>query len=52
MKPHKHLDAVLVALMLLAYVPGLAEEVLPEANAVACLLPAPDAAEENPAERL
>lgn len=52
MKHSRLLDAALVAAMLLAYVPGLAGEVLPEAAPAACMLPAPESAEENPAERL
>lgn len=52
---HPHLlDKAIVAALLLAYVPGLAEAVLPEPTPSALILPVPDApsTEDNPAERL
>lgn len=57
MKYPKHLDKVIVAALLLAYVPGLAEKVLPAPDPIALIAPAPhiaeDAAEdENPASGL
>lgn len=55
MKHHKLLDKALVAALLLAYVPGLAADFLPESTPAALMLPAPESAqstEENPAERL
>ena len=39
---HLHLDKAIVAALLLAYVPGLAEDVLPEATPAALILPAPE----------
>lgn len=55
--PMKHprlLEPAIVAALLLAYMPGLAEDVLPEATPAALILPAPDipSTEDNPAERL
>ena len=54
MKHSKLLDADIVAAMLLAYVPGLARDVLPEVAPAARMLPAGSAevTEENPADRL
>lgn len=52
MKHSKLLDAAIVAAMLLAYVPGLAEDVLPEVTPAALMLPAPETTEENPADGL
>ena len=53
---HSKLDAVIVSALLLAYVPGLAEEALAESTPAALILPAPAAdAEEaanSPADRL
>lgn len=55
MKPSK-LDAVIVAALLLAYVPGLADEVMVESTPAALILPAPapevEPLPDNPAERL
>lgn len=55
MKHPKHLDAAIVAAMLLAYVPGLAQDVLPEARPAALMLPAAEpseSTEDNSAEGL
>ena len=52
MKHPKLLDAAIVAAMLLAYVPGLMEDVLPEATPAALMLPAAESIEDNSAERL
>lgn len=54
MKHPRLLEPAIVAALLLAYVPGLAEDVLPEATPAALILPAPDipSTEDNPAERL
>ncbi|MDD6049743.1 MAG: hypothetical protein PUC00_00485 [Clostridiales bacterium] len=53
---HSKLDAVIVSALLLAYVPGLAEEALLESTPAALILPAPapevEEAAENPADRL
>lgn len=50
---HPHLDKAIVAALLLAYVPGLAEDILPEATPAALILPAPEveSTEDTPAER-
>ena len=40
---HSKLDAVIVAALLLAHVPGLAEEVMIESTPAALMLPAADA---------
>lgn len=54
MKHSKLLDTAIVAALLLAHVPGLAETFLPEATPAALILPAPDASAtpDNPADRL
>ena len=39
---HFHLDKAIVAALLLTYVPGLAEDVLPEVTPAALILPAPE----------
>lgn len=51
---HLKLDAAIVAALLLAYVPGLADDVLVETTPAALMLPAPEAdiTSDNPAERL
>ncbi len=53
---HPKLDAVIVAALLLAYVPGLADEVVVESTPAALILPAPapdaELSPDNPAERL
>ena len=47
MKNH-HLDAVIVAALLMTYVPSLAEQFLPESTPAALILPASsDIADEN-----
>lgn len=45
MKHPKLLDAAIVAALLLAHVPGLAEDVLPEARPAALMLPAAEPAQ-------
>lgn len=55
MKNCRLTDAVLVAALLLAYVPGLADDELPAAAPAALISPAPEFYEvphEDPAERL
>ena len=55
MKHRQLLDKAIVAALLLAYVPGLAADFLPESTPAALMLPAPasaDSTDENPAERL
>lgn len=56
MKPPKLLDKAIVAALLLAYVPGLAEDTLPIPDPIALIAPAPEAADpakdENPASGL
>lgn len=52
MKKHPHLDAAIVAALLLAYVPDLTEAVLPDQQPIAIMLPAPDSTHEDPAEAL
>lgn len=54
MKKHPHLDAAIVAALLLAYVPNLADNILPEAIPAALMLPAAETPDtpDNPAERL
>lgn len=55
MKNCRLTDAVLVAALLLAYVPGLAEDELPAAAPAALIVPAPEAFEasrNHPAEAL
>lgn len=54
MKPSKLLDKAIVAALLLAYIPGLAEEALPGSAPAALIEPQPDDAteDENPASGL
>lgn len=55
MKNNRLADAVLVAALLLAYVPGLADNELPAAAPAALIAPAPNSFEvpcDDPAERL
>ncbi len=51
MKHPKLLDKAIVAALLLAYVPGLAEDMLPAPNPIALIAPAPqpsnDAADDD-----
>lgn len=51
---HLHLDKAIVAALLLAYVPGLAEDILPEVTPAALILPAPEipSTEDKPAQGL
>ena len=51
---HPHLDKAIVAALLLAYVPGLAEDILPEVTPAALILPAPEipSTEDKPAHGL
>lgn len=54
MKPRKLLDKAIVAALLLAYVPGLAEDALPESAPIALMAPqiAESTEDENPASGL
>ncbi len=47
MKPPKLLDQVLVAALLMAYVPGLADTALTAPDPIALIAAAPDASAEN-----
>lgn len=54
MKHPKLLDTAIVAALLLAYVPGLADDFLPESTPVALIMPAEEspATDDDPASRL
>ena len=52
MKKHPHLDAAIVAALLLACTPDLTETVLPDQQPIAIMFSTPDGTNENPAEGL